>query len=126
MQQSLFGDDDKKPVLKTGLIISNKKKTPLNKQQIAFNKLIKKIEKLREELQNTSEDLDKQLAFYGWEIHPLERKATTKRKEIVSILFHQLKKIRRSTEKRKKHSNGLYFPFCRIFFQIVIFHPNRI
>ena len=102
MQQSLFGEEEIKPIVKTELIISQKKQKPLNKQQIAFNKFIKKIEKLREELKNTSDDLDTQLAFYGKEIHPLETKANTKRKEIIRILFSQFKKNKKIKEEEKK------------------------
>lgn len=102
MQQSLFEDDDIKPILKNALIISKKKETPLNKQQIAFNKAVKKIEKLRVELKNTSEDIDRQLVYYGQEIHPLERKLNSKKVEIIRLLFHQYKKNKKIKGEERK------------------------
>lgn len=102
MQQSLFGEEEIKPIVKTDLIISKPKEKPLNKQQIAFNKFIKKIEKLREELKNTSEDLDTQLAYYGKEIHPLEKEVTTKKKEIIRVLFPQFKKNKKIKKEEKE------------------------
>lgn len=102
MQQSLFSEKDIKPIVKTDLVISKTKQKPLNKQQIAFNKSIKKIEKLRAELKNTSDDLDKQLAYYGKEIHPLEKEANTKKKEIIRILFPQFKKNKKILGEEKK------------------------
>ena len=102
MQQSLFNEEEDKPILKTDLIISQTKQKPLNKQQMTFNKSIQKIEKLRAELKNTSEDLDKELAYYGKEIHPLEKETITKKKEIIRILFPQFKKKKKLKGEEKK------------------------
>ena len=102
MQQSLFDEDDIKPLNKNELIISRKNEKSLNKQQIAFNKFIKKIENLRAELKNISNDLDKQLAFYGKEIHPLETKLNESRKEILRIIFPQFKSNKKIKGEVKK------------------------
>ena len=102
MQQSLFGEDDLKPIRKKELIISKKKENPLNKQQIAFNKFIKKIENLRSELKDISDELDQQLAFYGKEIHPLETKTNKSRKEILRLIFPQFKSNKKIKGEEKK------------------------
>ncbi|MGZ6539944.1 MAG: hypothetical protein ACXVEB_16330, partial [Bacteroidia bacterium] len=90
MQTSLFDtiDTTKKYASSNGLVIKNRKRQPLNKQQQAFNRLVKKIEKLRVELQNTSAELDEKLSYYGKHIHPLEQELTLMRKEVVKLLFH--------------------------------------
>ena len=85
MQTSLF--EMQEPKVKKSLIISTKKQRPLNKQQQAFNRLVKKIEKLRIELEKTSKDLDSKLSYYVKHIHPLEEQLTTMRKEVVKLLF---------------------------------------
>lgn len=90
MQTSLFDTTlyttSKNPVQNT-LIISSQRHQQLNKQQQAFNKLIKKIEKLRLELKETAANLDAKLEYYGKYIHPLEQVLITRRKEYVKLLF---------------------------------------
>ncbi|MEO7315005.1 MAG: hypothetical protein ABIW47_07460 [Ginsengibacter sp.] len=116
MQQSLFEKNDIKTNKKTDLIISSNKQKPLNRQQIAFNKLIKKIENLREELKTTSDDLDKQLAYYGKEIHPLERKVNEKRKEILRIIFPQFKSNKKIKGEEKKTLKRFIISFLQDIF----------
>jgi len=89
MQASLFETTiiDQKNQPQNGLIISSKTKQPLNKQQQTFNRLVKKIEKLRLELERTVDDLDGKLNYYGKNIHPLEKVLTENRKEAVKLLF---------------------------------------
>lgn len=90
MQTSLFDtiDTTKKYSSSNGLVIKNHKQQTLNKQQQAFNRLVKKIEKLRVVLQNTSAAMDEKLNYYGKHIHPLEQELTLMRKEAVKLLFH--------------------------------------
>ncbi len=116
MQKSLFAEKDIKRIVTKELIISSKKEKPLNKEQVAFNKLVKKIEKLREELKNTSKDLDKQLAYYGKEIHPLERKANEKRKEIIGIIFPQFKSNKKIKGEEKKTLKRFIISFLQDIF----------
>lgn len=71
----------------TGLIISKQEKQLLSKQQQTFNRLVKKIEKLRQELEQINNILNKKLDFYGKHIYPLEQKLTDLQKEVVKILY---------------------------------------
>ena len=116
MQKSLFEENDIKPITKTELIISGTKQKPLNRNQIAFNKLIKKIEKLRKELKNTSDTLDAQLAFYGKEIHPLETKENENRKEILRIIFPQFKSNKKIKGEEKKTLKRFIISFLEDIF----------
>lgn len=54
------------------LIIGKKIKEKLNSQQRTFNRLVKKLEKLRLEKEETAKDLSEKLDFYGKHISPLE------------------------------------------------------
>ncbi len=54
------------------LIIGTKVKQKLNSQQRTFNRLVKKLEKLRLEKEETAKDLSEKLDFYGKHISPLE------------------------------------------------------
>ena len=121
MQKSVLEENEIKPIVKTEIIISGNKQKPLNKQQIAFNKLIKKIEKLREELKNKSENLDKQLAYYGKEIHPLERKANEKRKEILRLIFPQFKNNKKIKGEEKKTLKR----FIIFFLQDIFYNDDK-
>lgn len=89
MQTSLFNTNNttQKQQSKNALIISSQKQQPLNKQQQAFNRLVKRIEKLRLELEKSSADLDEKLKYYAKNIHPLEQQLTIMRKEVAKLLF---------------------------------------
>jgi septum formation inhibitor MinC len=68
------------------LIISSQKQ-PLNKEQQAFNKLVKQIEKLRLETQKVTVVLDDKLKYYSEHLHPLEQDLTEIDKELLLCYF---------------------------------------
>ncbi len=72
---------------KNSLIISSQTKQPLTPQQQSFNRLVKKIEKLRRDLEKATTDLDQKLDYYVKHIHPLELAAAGSRKEVVKLVF---------------------------------------
>jgi hypothetical protein len=72
---------------KTGLIITRQEKQLLSKQQQTFNRLVIKIEKLRQELEQTNKILNKKLDFYVKNIYPLDQQMISLQKEVVKILF---------------------------------------
>lgn len=84
------------------LIISKQERQILSKQQQTFNRLVKKIEKLRQELEQTNDSLSKKSDFYVKHIYPLEQQLSTMQKEIVKLLytFFTNRKLL-STEKRE-------------------------
>lgn len=69
------------------LIISSQAKQPLSPHQKSFNRLVKKIEKLREELGKINTDLDQKLDYYAKHLHPLEQKVVANRTEVVKVVF---------------------------------------
>lgn len=71
----------------TGLIINKQEKQALSKQQQTFNRLVKKIEKLRQEIDQTNKILNKKLDFYVKHIYPLEQQLASLQKEVVKILY---------------------------------------
>ena len=83
------------------LVIGKKTKQQLSKPQQSFNRLVKKLEKLRQELEQTSKLLNKHLDFYGKHIHPLEQELVAVRQEGVK-LFYKFYKDEKSLSKKDK------------------------
>lgn len=73
------------------LIIGRATKAPLTKAQQAFNRLIKKIEKLRQSIEEETARLNGLLSFYTAELHPLEVQILQQRKTLVRRLFPYLR-----------------------------------
>jgi hypothetical protein len=86
MQQHLL-DGNEKELPATALIIGKLDQQILTKEQQTFNRLIKKIEKLQGELQQTTVILDKHLNYYGKHIHPLILEITTLKKDVVKLMY---------------------------------------
>jgi len=104
MQTSLFDtiDATSKHQSVNSLIISSQKEKPLNRQQLSFNNLVKKIERLRSDLEKTSADLNQKLDYYAKHIHPLEQEVAASRKEVVKLVFpfYNNKKLLSKPEKK--------------------------
>ena len=95
-QKASWQPPRKKPVAKQpdnpqsetkSLIIGRRTANTLSKQQLAFNKLVKRIELLRQELAGTNTLLDRQLDFYGKHIYPIQQQLNSQRKECTRLLF---------------------------------------
>ena len=91
---NIFGNNMKKkraeeeqPSNKNSLIITNQPKQTLSKQQQTFNRLVKKIETLQEDLEKTTHSLRQKLDFYLKHIYPLEQKEIILLKELVRSLY---------------------------------------
>ena len=92
MQTELF--DQEKPSSKEAtkeLVISVPAGKTLSKQQQKFNKLVKKIKQLREDLVFEKEQLNDNLAFYGEKIHPLKKEVNQLRSRLVILTYPFLK-----------------------------------
>jgi hypothetical protein len=84
------------------LIIGKQNKQELNKQQKAFNRLVKRLENLRKDFDKKSDKLRKHLEFYGQHIHPLEQDLVGHRKEAVKLLFKSYKDEKAIPKKDKE------------------------
>lgn len=73
------------------LIIGKSNKQQLNKQQQAFNRLVKRLEKLRAESAQTTAILGEHLDFYGKHLYPLEQNMAALRKEMVKLFYKSYK-----------------------------------
>lgn len=71
----------------TDLIINKPEKQILSKQQQTFNRQIKKIEKLRLQLEQTTDSLNQKSGFYVKHMYPLEQQRSSLQKEIVKLLY---------------------------------------
>jgi len=84
----LFGEKPEAAIPRErGLVIGASSKAPLTKAQQAFNRLIKKIEKLRQSIEQETERMNRHLGIYSVEIHPLEVKILEQRKRVVRRLY---------------------------------------
>ena len=90
MQREVF-ESEKVKSTSTGLIISKQQKNILSKQQQTFNKLVKKIEKLRLDLQQLNKSLNEKLDFYAKDIYPLEKQLNELNKEEIKLLYQYFK-----------------------------------
>lgn len=85
-----------------GLMINKHEKQILSKQQQTFNRLVKRIEKLRQELEQTNNLLDNKLDFYAKQIYPLEQQLTSLQKEVVKILYTYFNNRKLFSKKQKE------------------------
>jgi len=92
---------------KKELTITKQKQQPLSKSQQAFNRLVKKIEKLRQEITSTEQILNEKLTFYGQNIHPLEQELGELRKQVVKLLFPFYTEKKTLTKKEKQVLRGI-------------------
>ena len=84
----LFGERPEAEIRRErGLVIGASSKAPLTKAQQAFNRLIKKIEKLRQSIEQETERMNRSLGLYSIEIHPLEVRILEQRKRVVRLLY---------------------------------------
>jgi hypothetical protein len=84
----LFGERPEAAIRgERGLVIGASSKAPLTKAQQAFNRLIKKIENLRQSIEQETERMNRHLGLYSVEIHPLEVKIVEQRKRVVRRLY---------------------------------------
>src|SRR5438094_6372582 len=83
-QRSLFetGKDNRRPEA-GGLLPVSRPDRPLTAAQREFNKLLIKVEELRERLQKETRRLDTALAYYGEHIHPRLKQLASARKAVV-------------------------------------------
>ena len=77
------------------LIIGQKAERPLTKQQQIFNRLVKKLEKLRRELEQTTKILSDKLDFYAAHLRPLERETAATRANLAKRLHKFYKSEKR-------------------------------
>lgn len=89
MEQKPLWEDGKEA--SKSLIIGKRQKETLSKQQQTFNRLVKKIEKLRQELEITKSSLNDKLDFYGKQVYPVQQQLVAVRKECTRLLYGFLK-----------------------------------
>ena len=88
MSQHTSGTNEGDPLpARNSLTINKQQKRPLTKEQLTFNRLVKKIEKLQAELENTAHSLQQKLTFYGKNIYPLEQREIALLKDLTRSLY---------------------------------------
>jgi hypothetical protein len=91
----------------TSLIIGKQQKKLLTRHQETFNILVKRIEKLRSELERVGKSLDEKLDFYAKNLYPIQTQLTVLRKESVKQLYKLYKKKQLFSAPQYRHLGGL-------------------
>ena len=89
IQKSLFNEpENHRDELRdsTSLLLVSRPDRPLTPAQREFNKLVIKVEQLRERLERETGRLDNALAYYGEHLHPRLKRLAAARKELVRKL----------------------------------------
>ena len=102
MQQNLF--DIKLEDKSKGLSITKAANKKLSKNQEAFNKLTKRIEKLQKEIETKQLQLDVAMKLYGTEVQASKTKITTQRRELIIVLWenYSTKKLAKTEQRSLK------------------------
>jgi hypothetical protein len=87
---------------KRSLVISTTDKEKLSKEQLTFNRLIKKIEALREQISETQKTLDTQLEYHSKNIYPIECKMLELKQEALKLLYPYYKNKKPLSQTQKK------------------------
>jgi hypothetical protein len=74
----------------------------LTKEQSAFNKLTKKIEKLQREIKEEREGMELLLGYYSTEVYPLEQQLLSRHREILPILYDYMNQSKAMTKSELK------------------------
>lgn len=103
MQQSLFSENNNTQKSK-GLVIAKAGKKTLTKNQLEFNKLTQKIEKLQKEIEKKKLQFDAALKVYGTEIYPIHTEVSKQRRDLVLLLWdiYKSKKLAKADLRRLK------------------------
>lgn len=86
-QQDLFGYTIPPPSETSSLAVKQKSKAPLSKGQTAFNRLLKKVEKLRKDIDGLQKDLDAALSRHTLKVVPAEDETTRLQVEVIDLLY---------------------------------------
>jgi hypothetical protein len=102
MAQTLFDIEPHRQETNRELVITHQHNEKLSKQQMTFNRLVKKIEGLRTNLKETATLLDAQLEYHSKHIYPVEAEVTRLQKDELKLLFSFYKNKRQLSQNQRK------------------------
>lgn len=118
MQQQLFqSDNEPKP---QSLTITKAGKQKLSKNQEAFNKLTKKIEKLQKDIDKKQLQFDLALKIYGNELYPAQLRVLETRHKMITVLWNIYKSNKLSKTDQRQLKNVLQYHLQEYFTQTEI------
>jgi len=102
MQAALF--DDTNPPKNTSLNIRGGTKKQLSKNQLAFNKLTQKIEKLNKEIERKKLQFDAAVKMYATALYPAQLKVLEARNKLITTLWeiYRSKKLSKANQRNLK------------------------
>jgi hypothetical protein len=116
MQQQLFSSEGTTPSSKS-LVINKTGKQNLSKDQEAFNRLTKKIEKLQKEIEKKQLEFDLAMKLYGTEFHPAQVQVLQARHKLITVLWGIYKSYKLSKTDQRHLKDILQFQLSEYFNQ---------
>src|ERR1700712_4044417 len=98
----------------TNLVISKNSKQALSQNQLAFNKLTARIEKLHKEIKKRQLQFDKAINIYSTAIHPLRTEMAVQNRKTIDILWPIYKSKRLSNADQKHFKDILKYHLSEI------------
>ena len=115
MQATLF--DDINPPKNTSLNIRGGTKKQLSKNQLAFNKLTQKIEKLNVEIERKKLQFDAALKMYATALYPAQLKVLEARNKLIITLWEIYRSKKLSKANQRQLKQVLFFHLEKSFAQ---------
>jgi hypothetical protein len=108
----------------TGLAITTTGKQKLTKNQDAFNKLTKRIEKLQQDIERKQHQFDLALKIYGTTLHPAEQKMQARRRELITALWN-IYREKRLSKTNQRELKGMLQYHVQEYFQLSETEPDK-
>ena len=117
--EGLKNDNNKKEELK----ISSKKKGDLSKEQLAFNRLTNRIQKLESSIETESVKIDRLVNFYEAEVQPNKIKLAETQLDLAFALDESTNKHRLSNSITEKIKETIVY-LCEEAFEFILVTPE--
>ena len=103
MQQEPFSTIAAKPA-KQSLVIGKAGKHPLTKNQMAFNKLTERIEKLHKEIERKHELFEGAIKLYSQKVFPIQKEMILQKRKMLDVLWqnYQTRKLSATDQRNLK------------------------
>lgn len=123
VQGNIFGIEEVKHT-HTGLMITRHQTKLLSKQQQTFNRLVKKIEDLRLELEQLNKSLNEKMDLYLKLIYPLEAQLIELNKESTKLLYGFFKNKKLLSQKERAALKKIIVEQLQDIFQFETSEPD--
>jgi hypothetical protein len=121
MQGEIFSEKNR--TQKQSLVISTKDKKTLSKNQLAFNKLTERIERLQKEIAKKHRLFDAAINLYSEKYHPAQRELIQQKRQALGILWNHYKSKKLSATDQR-HLKELLKEYLQDFISLTHEKPD--